>query len=68
MIEFGMADGMVRVLLNHRLESRISPTVMTQGKDAEQAIVNGKIIVPSQYAGSQREVQRHGVSGEKMQR
>jgi basic membrane lipoprotein Med (substrate-binding protein (PBP1-ABC) superfamily) len=55
MIEFGMADGMVRVVVNQRLESRIPPTVMTQVKAAEQAIVSGKIIVPSQYAGTQKE-------------
>lgn len=58
MIEFGMADGMVRVLLNQRLESRIPPVVMTQIKDAEQAIVSGKIIVPSQYTGLQKETRQ----------
>jgi basic membrane protein A and related proteins len=52
MIEFGMADGMVRVVVNQQLESRIPPAVMTQVKDAEQEIVSGKIVVPSQYAGS----------------
>ncbi len=51
MIEFGMADGMVRVVINKRLESRIPSAVMAQVKDTEQAIVSGKIIVPSQYAG-----------------
>jgi basic membrane protein A and related proteins len=48
MIEFGMADGMVRVVFNERLESRIPASVMTRVKDAELAIVNGKILVPSQ--------------------
>jgi basic membrane protein A and related proteins len=52
MIEFGMADGMVRVVVNQRLQSRIGPTVMTEVKDAEQAIVSGKIVVPTAYAGS----------------
>jgi len=66
MIEFGMADRMVHVLLNQRLESRIPPTAMTQIIDAEQAIVNGKFVLPSQYVGSQREVQKHEVSGERM--
>jgi basic membrane lipoprotein Med (substrate-binding protein (PBP1-ABC) superfamily) len=51
MIEFGMADGMVRIVMNKRLESRIPSTVMTQVIDTERAIVSGKIIVPSQYAG-----------------
>jgi basic membrane protein A and related proteins len=51
MIEFGMADGMVRVVLNKRLESRIPSTVMTRVEDTERAIISGSIIVPSQYAG-----------------
>lgn len=55
MIEFGMADGMVRVIINKRLESRIPSAVMMQVKDTEQAIVSGKIIVPSQYADLQKE-------------
>jgi basic membrane protein A and related proteins len=52
MLEFGMADGMVRVIANQRLESRIPPSVMTRVKITEQAIVSGKIVVPSQYAGT----------------
>ena len=67
MIEFGMADGMVRVLLNQRLQSRIPPTVMAQVKNAEQAIVSGKIIVPSQYADLEREMHKLEANGEKMQ-
>jgi basic membrane lipoprotein Med (substrate-binding protein (PBP1-ABC) superfamily) len=55
MIEFGMADGMVRVVVNQRLESRIPPMVMTQVKEAEQAIVTGKVIIPSQYAEPQKQ-------------
>jgi basic membrane protein A len=55
MIEFGMADGMVRVVINKRLESRIPSTVMTRVEDTEQAIISGRIIVPSQYAGLQKE-------------
>jgi basic membrane lipoprotein Med (substrate-binding protein (PBP1-ABC) superfamily) len=52
MIEFGMADGMVRVVVNQRLQSRIPPPVMMRVRDAEQGIVEGKIKVPSQYAGT----------------
>jgi basic membrane lipoprotein Med (substrate-binding protein (PBP1-ABC) superfamily) len=48
MIEFGMADGMVRVVVNERLASRIPPIVMTQVKETEQAIMNGKIALPSE--------------------
>jgi basic membrane protein A and related proteins len=55
MIEFGMADGMVRVVINKRLESRIPSTVMTRVEDTERAIISGSIIVPSQYAGLPKE-------------
>jgi basic membrane protein A and related proteins len=55
MIEFGMAEGMVQVILNQRLESRIPPAVMMQVRNAEQAIASGKILVPSQYAGLPKE-------------
>jgi basic membrane lipoprotein Med (substrate-binding protein (PBP1-ABC) superfamily) len=54
MVQFGMADGMVRVMLNPRLESSIPLAVLTKVKATEQAIVSGKIIVPSQYAGLQK--------------
>jgi basic membrane protein A and related proteins len=56
MIEFGMADGMVRVVINKRLESRIPSTVMTGVEDTERAIISGRIIVPSQYADLQEEM------------
>jgi basic membrane lipoprotein Med (substrate-binding protein (PBP1-ABC) superfamily) len=48
MIELGMEDGMVRVLLNPRLVSRIPAPVMTQVEAAEKGIASGKIVVPSQ--------------------
>jgi basic membrane protein A len=41
MIEFGMRDGMVRVVINPQLESRIPPTVMEQVKRAEQQLESG---------------------------
>jgi basic membrane lipoprotein Med (substrate-binding protein (PBP1-ABC) superfamily) len=49
MLEFGMGDGMVRVVINQRLESRIPLSVMTQVKNAERAIISGRIVVPSTY-------------------
>ncbi|HJU12404.1 MAG TPA: BMP family ABC transporter substrate-binding protein, partial [Candidatus Binataceae bacterium] len=52
MLEFGMSEGMVHVVLNQRLESRIPPQVMVQVKAAEQGIMSGKIVVPSQYAAN----------------
>jgi basic membrane lipoprotein Med (substrate-binding protein (PBP1-ABC) superfamily) len=51
MLEFGMADGMVRVIVNQRLESRIPPKVMSELRAVEEAIVSGKIRVRSPYAG-----------------
>jgi basic membrane protein A len=55
MIEFGMADGMVHVVVNRRLQSQIPPKVMTQVKNAERGIVSGRIVVPSQYIGARKE-------------
>jgi basic membrane protein A and related proteins len=63
MIEFGMADGMVRVIVNQRLESRIPPTVMALVRTTEQAIISGKIIVPSQYAAAPQP--QHEMAGAK---
>jgi basic membrane protein A and related proteins len=48
MIEFGMAEGMVRVVLNPRLQSRIPPPVISRIKLAEQEITDGKIVIASQ--------------------
>jgi basic membrane protein A and related proteins len=47
MIEFGMADGMVRLILNPQLADRIPPAVLQNVHTAEQAIMNGKIVLPS---------------------
>jgi hypothetical protein len=41
MIEFGMRDGMVRVVINSRLEDRIPPAALERMKRAEQAIASG---------------------------
>jgi basic membrane protein A and related proteins len=49
MIEFGMADGMVRVVVNQQLESRIPPAVMQQVRNAEQAIMEGRTVLPSMH-------------------
>lgn len=54
MLEFGMGDGMVRVVVNHQLESRIPPSVIRQVKDTEQAIISGRIVVPSAYGSAQQ--------------
>jgi len=66
MLEFGMGDGMVRVIVNPQLESRIPASIMTRIKTTEQAIVSGKIVVPSQYAGTQQSGREHKTANEKM--
>jgi basic membrane lipoprotein Med (substrate-binding protein (PBP1-ABC) superfamily) len=43
MIEFGMRQGMVKVVINPRLAARIPPPVMARVKAAEQGIENGSI-------------------------
>jgi basic membrane protein A len=64
MIEFGMADGMVRVLVNQRLESRIPAAVMAKVNDAEQAIITGKVVVPAHNSRPQRSKQARGPATE----
>jgi basic membrane protein A and related proteins len=66
MLEFGMEDGMVSVIVNPQLESRIPASIMTRIKTTEQAIVSGKIAVPSQYAGTQQRGSEHKTADEKM--
>lgn len=45
MIEYGMKDGMVEVVYNPVLVSRIPADVMAKAKDAEQQIIDGKIVL-----------------------
>ena len=51
MVEFGMRDGMVRVVLNPRLVSRIPPAAMARVKSAERAIESGQVVLPTAPAG-----------------
>jgi basic membrane protein A and related proteins len=53
-LEFGMADGMVRVVVNKHLEPRIPPSVLRQVKNTEQGIISGRIVVPSAYGSAQQ--------------
>lgn len=46
MIEYGMKDGMVEVVYNPRLAGKIPPAVMAKATQANQDIVDGKIVVP----------------------
>jgi basic membrane protein A and related proteins len=55
MLEFGMKDGMVRVVLNPQLEQRIPAAAIRQAERATQMIVAGEIIIPGLPAASHPE-------------
>jgi basic membrane protein A len=46
MIEYGMKDGMVEVVYNPMLKSKIPPATIEEAKAAEQGIIAGTIVVP----------------------
>jgi basic membrane protein A and related proteins len=50
MIELGMKDGMVQVVMNPRLEPRLPAAVIAQAHAAEAAIASGRIAFPSPSA------------------
>jgi basic membrane protein A and related proteins len=52
MIQYGMADGMVRMVVNPQLAGRIPSAVMARAKQAEQQIIAGTLIVPGLPPGS----------------
>jgi basic membrane lipoprotein Med (substrate-binding protein (PBP1-ABC) superfamily) len=45
MIEYGMRDGMVRLVYNPKLMNRIPPAAMERAIDAERAIISGRLSV-----------------------
>jgi basic membrane lipoprotein Med (substrate-binding protein (PBP1-ABC) superfamily) len=45
MLEFGMRDGMVRIVLNPSLEPKIPPAVLTRIKETEDKIMSGRLVV-----------------------
>jgi basic membrane protein A and related proteins len=47
MIEYGMKDGMVDVVYNPRLLSKVPPQALAKAKSAEEAIVAGTITFPT---------------------
>ena len=51
MIEFGMSDGMVHVVINPHLESRIPADAMAQVRRAEEDVETGKVVLNSHPAG-----------------
>jgi basic membrane protein A and related proteins len=50
MVEFGMKDGMVRVILNPLLEPKIPASALDQTKLAEQQVIAGKVALPQMPA------------------
>ena len=45
MLEYGMKEGMVEVVYNPRLLSKIPAATMEKAKEAEQQIIDGKIVL-----------------------
>jgi basic membrane lipoprotein Med (substrate-binding protein (PBP1-ABC) superfamily) len=46
MLEFGMQDGMVRVVFNPRLESRIPAAALQRARKVEQELAAGRLVLP----------------------
>jgi basic membrane lipoprotein Med (substrate-binding protein (PBP1-ABC) superfamily) len=47
MLEFGMQDGMVNVVFNPKLESRIPAAALERARKAEQDLASGQQIAPT---------------------
>ncbi|MBV8136070.1 MAG: BMP family ABC transporter substrate-binding protein [Deltaproteobacteria bacterium] len=45
MLEYGMKEGMVEVVYNPRLQSKIPAATMEKAKQADQPIIDGKIVL-----------------------
>lgn len=50
MLELGMREGMVRVVLNPQLERKIPPSVLARLKSTENLITSGRLVVLPQLA------------------
>ncbi len=46
MLEFGMQDGMVSVVFNPKLESRIPAAALERARKVEQDLATGKLVLP----------------------
>ncbi|HEY9158203.1 BMP family protein [Candidatus Binatus sp.] len=46
MLEFGMHDGMVRVVFNPKLESRISAAALKRARQVEHELATGQLVLP----------------------
>jgi basic membrane protein A and related proteins len=51
MIEFGMKDGMVRVVYNEQLKARIPAPALARAEQASQEIIAGKVALPTMPSG-----------------
>jgi basic membrane protein A and related proteins len=51
MIEYGMTDGMVRVVYNQRLKANIAPAALARADAAASEIVAGKVALPTMPSG-----------------
>jgi basic membrane protein A and related proteins len=47
MIEYGMKDGMVEVVYNPRLKSKIPPEALARARAAERGVIAGQITLPT---------------------
>jgi basic membrane lipoprotein Med (substrate-binding protein (PBP1-ABC) superfamily) len=45
MLEYGMKEGMVEVVYNPRVQSKIPAATLEKAKAAEQQIIAGKIVL-----------------------
>jgi basic membrane protein A len=46
MLEFGMQDGMVSVVFNPRLESRVPPAALDRARKVEHDLATGQLVLP----------------------
>ena len=46
MLEFGMQDGMVRVVFNPKLESRIPAAALQRARNVEHELATGQLVLP----------------------
>lgn len=58
MLEFGMRDGMVKVIYNPRLMAKIPPAALEQARRAEQEIISGKLKLAPLFVPAAPEVTR----------
>jgi basic membrane protein A len=63
MLEFGMREGMVKVVYNPRLLAKIPPAAVEQANRAEQAIIAGTVKLASLTASGFAQDASHGSAG-----